>query len=378
MLVPLGPVAVFGASNFPLAFSVPGGDTVSALAAGCPVVIKAHESHPALSLLTFEAMKDAAESVGAPHGILGLVFGQRAGADLVQNPAITAVGFTGSLSGGQALLDLIAQRRDPIPFYGELSSLNPVVLTADAVAARGEAIAAGLVASVTASGGQLCTKPGLVLVPRGEAGDSLIAEASRLIEQTPAATLLNERISTAYESIRADIEDRAGVRVVAAGGQVGEGGFSVSPRLLEMDAAALEHDTVGECFGPVTLLVRYDTPELGEALAALPASLTATVHAEDHESALVVELSDRLRSKAGRLLYNGYPTGVHVSWAQHHGGSWPSTNSQHTSVGATAVRRFQRPVTWQSAPPEVLPVELREEDAGIVRRIDGDLVVPRS
>jgi NADP-dependent aldehyde dehydrogenase len=373
LLVPLGPVAVFGASNFPLAFSVPGGDTVSALAAGCPVVIKAHGSHPALSLLTFDAMLRAARSVEAPEGLLGIVFGTSAGARLVANPAITAVGFTGSLGGGKALMDIISRRQEPIPFYGELSSLNPIVVTPGAAAVRAADIAAGLVTSVTGSGGQLCTKPGLVLVPEGADGDALVAAAAEIVEKAPAATLLNKRISTSYEEISASIEGAPGVSVVAEGGKPTGDGFSVTPRLLQVDAKSLQENEVEECFGPTAIIARYSPDGLDDAIATLPASLTGTIHAEDDEVELAGRVAARLQPKAGRILFNGYPTGVLVSWAQQHGGPWPSTNTLHTSVGTTSIRRWLRPVTWQSAPEQLLPEELREGFVSIPRRVDGEL-----
>ncbi|MFF0458582.1 aldehyde dehydrogenase (NADP(+)) [Nocardia africana] len=376
MLVPIGPVAVFGASNFPLAFSVPGGDTISALAAGCPVVIKAHSSHPALSLLTFEAMTRAARSMGAPDGLLGILFGTSAGARLVADPAVTAVGFTGSLDSGKALMGIIASRKDPIPFYGELSSLNPVIVTPGAAASRGSEIASGLVASVTGSGGQLCTKPGLVLVPNGADGDSLVAEAARLMEQSPAATLLTARISTAYERIIASLKTAKGAAMLAEGGKPSSDGFSVTPRLVQVDQSALQYHEVDECFGPATVIARYSVADLAGAIAVLPASLTGTIHAEDDEIELVSEVSSALQSKAGRLLFNSYPTGVLVSWGQHHGGPWPSTNNQHTSVGATSIRRWLRPMAWQSAPSEVLPAELHDGYTSVVRRVDGRIVCP--
>ncbi|MEU6128453.1 aldehyde dehydrogenase (NADP(+)) [Saccharopolyspora sp. NPDC047091] len=373
MLVPIGPVAVFGASNFPLAFSAPGGDTVSALAAGCPVVIKAHSSHPALAQLTFRAMTTAAQRVGAPEGLLGIVFGTAAGAELIAHPAIKGVGFTGSAGGGAALLDIINRRPEPIPFYGEMAGLNPIVVTEGAAKARGAAIAEGLVGSVLGSGGQLCTKPGLVFVPRGAAGDALVAEAARLISAAPAATLLNRRISESYRETSAALASRA--EVIAEGAAPGAG-FAVAPRLLEVDAAKLSADELDECFGPAAVLARYDAAELDTAITALPASLTGAVHAEPDEVQRTAALSALLKEKSGRLLYNGFPTGVLVSWAQHHGGPWPSTNTLHTSVGATAIRRWLRPVTWQDAPEAVLPAELRERHASIPRRVDGRLVLP--
>lgn len=373
LLVPLGPVAVFGASNFPLAFSVPGGDTVSALAAGCPVIVKAHGSHPALSQLTFDAMTKAARSVDAPDGLLGIVFGTDGGARLVADPAITAVGFTGSLGGGKALLDIISRRADPIPFYGELSSLNPIVVTPGAAAARASDIAEGLVTSVTGSGGQLCTKPGLILVPWGVDGDALVSAAVDLVERTPAATLLNERISSSYETISATLASTPGATVIAQGGAPSTDGFSVTPRLLQVDARSLQGGEIEECFGPTAIIARYHVESLHDAIATLPASLTGTIHFEDDETELLARLSASLQPKSGRLLFNGFPTGVLVSWAQQHGGPWPSTNTLHTSVGATSIRRWLRPVTWQSAPEEILPEELREGYTSVPRRVDGVL-----
>ncbi|WP_190812797.1 aldehyde dehydrogenase (NADP(+)) [Saccharopolyspora pogona] len=377
MLTPIGPVAVFGASNFPLAFSVPGGDTVSALAAGCPVVVKAHSSHPGLSLLTFRAMAAAADRLNAPTGLLGIVFGTEPGAALVAHPGIKAVGFTGSLVGGKALMGIINDREEPIPFYGELAGLNPIVVTEGAAAARGETIAAGLVNSVIGSGGQLCTKPGLVFVPRGAAGDALVAEAVRLVSAAPAATLLNARISESYRSTNAALDAYPDIEVLAEGGRSTAAGFTVTPRLLQVDASRLHDQELAECFGPTTLIARYGADQPETALSGLPASLTGTVHAEPSETDRIRHLSTLLKEKAGRLLYNGFPTGVLVSWAQHHGGPWPSTNTLHTSVGTTAIRRWLRPVAWQDAPTEVLPEELREDYPLIPRRIDGRLLLPR-
>lgn len=376
MLIPIGAVAVFGASNFPLAFSVPGGDTVSALAAGCPVIVKAHPSHPALSVLTFEALTAAAEDVDAPNGVLGIVFGQQAGAQLVAHPSIQAVGFTGSLAGGRALLDIINGRPDPIPFYGELSSLNPVVVTAGAAAARPQQIAEGLVASITGSAGQLCTKPGLIFVPNGADGDALVERAARIVSDAPSVTLLNRRISEAYHEISASMEALPSLTVVAKGGMSVGGGFDVTPKLLQVQASDLKDEELKECFGPVAVLARYDENELSVALDALPASLTGTIHAERHETGTIQHLSRIFRAKAGRILFDGWPTGVLVSWAQQHGGPWPSTNTFHTSVGASAIRRFLRPVTWQDAPAEVLPEELTDDFRSIPRRIDGNLTTP--
>ncbi len=378
MLVPLGPVAVFGASNFPLAFSVPGGDTASALAAGSPVVVKAHGSHPATSQLCFDVLVEAARDAGAPEGTLGLVHGVQGGADLVAHPAIRAVGFTGSVNGGRALLAIIEQRDDPVPFFGELSSLNPVVVTPQAAAERGDQLGAELVGSFTLGAGQFCTKPGLAFVPSGEDGDELVAAMAAAVGGTAPQTLLNEGIATSYRRISSHLAELPGVRTVAHGAEPQGPGFAAAPMLLSTTAAELTPEMTEECFGPVAVVARYeDEKELFSALELMPSSLTATVLRGKDETDLPLAVSQELRTRAGRLVYDAYPTGVAVSWAQHHGGPWPSTNSQHTSVGTTALRRFLRPVTWQGAPQEVLPEELTDGFSRIPRRIDGVLVLPR-
>ncbi|MFG3340984.1 aldehyde dehydrogenase (NADP(+)) [Glycomyces sp. NPDC048151] len=372
MLVPLGPVAVFGASNFPLAFSVPGGDTVSALAAGNPVVVKAHDSHVGLSQLAYEAIVQACGDVDAPEGTIGIVFGTEAGAALVADPHVKAVGFTGSLHGGRALLDIINARPEPIPFYGELASVNPLIVSEAAASERPEAIASGLVTSITGSGGQLCTKPGIVLVPKGTGGDKLLGAAAALVAESAAQPLLNARIAESYQAITASYTAAPGVRELAVGTAAPESGSFGSPRLLEVDAADFTPAVAEECFGPSAIAVRYgDAAELRSALAVLPASLAATLHTaeDDPEMDALVALVAPL---AGRLVFDQFPTGVLVSWAQHHGGPWPSTNTLHTSVGATAIRRFLRPMTWQNAPESVLPAELRD-DAAVPQRVDGRL-----
>jgi NADP-dependent aldehyde dehydrogenase len=378
MLVPIGPVAVFGASNFPLAFSVPGGDTASALAAGCPVVVKAHGSHPATSQLVFDVLVAAARAAGAPEGTLGIVHGLQAGADLVAHPAIRAVGFTGSVTGGRALLEIIERRPDPVPFFGELSSLNPVVVTPAAAAERGTTIGAELVGSFTLGGGQFCTKPGLAFVPAGPEGDAVVEAMAEAVRGAAAPVLLNEGIAASYGRISDGLAAAPGVEEIARGADPSGPGFTAVPRLLGTAAADLPHQVTEECFGPVSVVARYDgDKELFAALDAMPSSLTATVLRGAGETELPLAVSQELRTRAGRLVYDAYPTGVAVSWAQHHGGPWPSTNSQHTSVGTTAIRRFLRPVTWQGAPQEVLPEELTDDFRGIPRRIDGVLQLPR-
>jgi NADP-dependent aldehyde dehydrogenase len=375
MLIPLGPVAVFGSSNFPFAFSVLGGDVASALAAGCPVVIKAHSSHPETSALSFDVLRDAVAECGFPEGAVQIVFGRDAGGSLVAEPAVAAVGFTGSLTAAEALMEEIARRERPIPFFGELSSVNPLIVTPGAAEWHGDDIARGLFGSVTGSGGQLCTKPGIAFIPAGDAGDRLVGALAELIDGCGPAVLLNAGIAASYGRIRADLE-ASGARRVATGAE-SEVGYRVAPTLLETDAAGFGSELAEECFGPLVVLVRYDRQrDLLEALTRIPASLTATIHSVDAED--VGWLVDAVQPLAGRLVFGGYPTGVRVSWAQHHGGPWPSTTSQHTSVGVTAIRRFLRPFAWQNAPESILPAELRDGEPPVPRREDGMLITPQA
>jgi NADP-dependent aldehyde dehydrogenase len=377
ILRPIGPVAVFGASNFPFAFSVAGGDTASALAAGCPVVIKAHDSHPVTSLRSFEAIESALSKAGAPEGTVGLVFGQDAAGRLISHPRIQAVGFTGSVHTGRVLLDIINKRETPVTFYGALSSINPLVVTPGAVRARGDEIAQGLFGSVTGSGGQFCTKPGLAFVPNGPEGDTLVEKLTALTEEASGFVLLNQRIKESYESISERLVGH-GARLSGRGTVDGDaGGFLAAPTLLTTSAQELTAELAEECFGPLVVVARYDdTDQLAGSFEAIPPSLTATIHSEEAEDEVTAELTRLLEPRVGRMIYNGYPTGVRVSWAQHHGGPWPSTNSQHTSVGVTAVRRFLRPFVWQNAPESLLPDELRDGPVDIPRRVDGELVLP--
>jgi NADP-dependent aldehyde dehydrogenase len=365
MLVPIGPVAVFGASNFPLAFSVPGGDTASALAAGCPVIVKAHPSHPATSRLCFELLDAAARSAEAPEGTLGIVHGQQAGADLVAHPAIRAIGFTGSTAGARALMTIIDARPDPIPFYGELSSLNPVIITPAAVRDRAAQIGTELVGSFTLGAGQFCTKPGLVFIPTGPAGDETVAAMQTAVSSTTATVMLNASIATAYEQRSVALALNPDITTVANGQFADAAGSHGTPLLLGTTAAELPTVAFEEYFGPVAIIARYDDEaDLFAAVDRLPPSLTATIHRGPDETALPADLTGRLLPRVGRIVYDGYPTGVAVAWAQHHGGPWPATNTQHTSVGTTAIHRFLRPVAWQNAPTELLPAELRDGRRG--------------
>ncbi|GAA1824092.1 aldehyde dehydrogenase (NADP(+)) [Agromyces salentinus] len=373
LLVPIGPVAVFGSSNFPFAFSVAGGDTASALAGGNAVVLKAHSSHLETSARSYAVLSDAARAYGAPDGLLGIVYGTAAGAALVAHPLVRAVGFTGSLTGGQALMDIIAGRDEPIPFYGELSSLNPLVITPGAAAARATEIADGLYGSFTLGSGQFCTKPGVAFVPYGADGDALVARLVERATDAAASVLLNERIATSFDEIRGRLVGEGAVQLLARGTDRGEG-FTAAPTVLGVEATALTAEIAEEAFGPLIVVARYgDDRDILAALDAVPDSLTATVHSEPAESDAVAALVGELAPRVGRLVFDGYPTGVRVSWAQHHGGPWPSTNSQHTSVGVSAIRRFLRPLAYQDAPEAVLPAELRDGYRGIPRRVDGRL-----
>lgn len=358
--VPIGVVAVFAASNFPFAFSVPGGDTASALAAGCPVVVKAHPDHPQTSELVAATIRAAAEKVGLPADVLVLVHGYQAGADLVRHPLICAVGFTGSIPGGRALFDLAAARPKPIPFYGELGSLNPVLVTEQAAQARPGEIAAGLVASYTLGQGQFCTKPGLVLVPAGPAGDALTRAATEAAGTAPPGPLLDGRMRENFLTGFAGRAAAPGVRTLAAAGAApsGDAPQAVRAGLLEADAAGLAGELLDECFGPVTVLVRYrDAADAEAVLSRLGGTLTATLHAEPGEPGAAAWLT-RLSRFAGRVVFGGWPTGVAVAPAMTHGGPYPATTSPTTSVGGTAIDRWLRPVTYQTVPPELLPREL--------------------
>ena len=379
MLLPLGPVAVFTASNFPFAFSVAGGDTASALAAGCPVIVKGHSGHPRLSVRTAEIVLDTLREAGAPEGTFAHVGGREAGRLLVCDPAVKAAGFTGSLGGGRALFDLASSRPDPIPFYGELSSINPVVITPGAASARAQDLVRGLIGSFTLGAGQFCTKPGIVLVPHSGEIEAAIVEEFGDHDPQP---MLNTRIADSFAQSLEELLLTDRVEVVAgdAGSAVSSG--AARPVVLATtvsDLAAATDVLLEECFGPSTLLVGYaDDDELERAVEMLPGTLTVTVHAEDAETDGLTQLVARLRELAGRVIFGGWPTGVAVSWAQQHGGPWPSTTSSlHTSVGATAIRRFLRPVAFQDTPESLLPDELREQTTfSIPRRVDGQLELP--
>ncbi|MEH0511189.1 MULTISPECIES: aldehyde dehydrogenase (NADP(+)) [unclassified Streptomyces] len=379
--VPLGVVAVYSASNFPFAFSVVGGDTASALAAGNPVVVKSHPDHPGLSELVAKVVRTAAAEHGVPASVLGLVHGFDAGLELIRHPLVAAAGFTGSIRGGRALFDAAAARPTPIPFHGELGSLNPVVVTEAAAAERAEAIGTGLAGSMTLGVGQFCVKPGLVLVPSGAAGDGLLKSLTDAVSDTEAGVLLDHRMR---DNFVAGVAERAGLPDVESPVTPGAGGeHTVSAGFLTVPAARLtaegEHDLLlEECFGPVTVVARYeDDDEVRAVLSRLPGNLTATVQLSEGEAAgegRGGEILAELTPLAGRVLVNGWPTGVAVAPAQHHGGPYPATTSTSTSVGGTAIERWLRPVAYQNTPAALLPVELRDDnELGLPRRFNGRL-----
>lgn len=378
-LVPIGPVAVFSASNFPFAFSVGGGDTASALAAGCPVVVKAHEGHPETSRLTAAALQRAAGSVGFSAEVVQVVGGRAIGVDLVRHPAIRAASFTGSITGGRALFDVAVSRPDPIPFYGELGSLNAVVVTPSAAAARSVAIGEGLAQSFTMGAGQFCTKPGLVLVPGGQDGRKMVDALIAVAKKVPAHRLLMARMLDGY---RAQVESLGATPYVGTlldGSN--ESAHAVTPTVLsaagiDVLADGANSPILEECFGPTTVLVTYDSSdELLALLRLVPPGLTGTVHGEPDDP--VAESALRaLTRRVGRVVWNGFPTGVAPTWAMHHGGGYPaSTVASATSVGSEAITRFLSAVAFQEVPDALLPLELQEANPlGIVRRLDGRLV----
>ncbi|MFD9893050.1 aldehyde dehydrogenase (NADP(+)) [Amycolatopsis sp. NPDC059027] len=371
VLVPIGPALVFAASNFPFAFSVAGGDTASALAAGCPVVLKAHPGHEELSARTGQIVREALVAAGAPEGMFDVIHGVEAGVTALKDPRIAASAFTGSVPGGRALFDIAVSRPTPIPFYGELGSVNPVVVTPGALAARGEAVAKGYAGSFSLGAGQFCTKPGLLFLPEGHGLDDVLREAVAAVAAQP---MLNDRIAYGYENKLGELRDVSGVDVVVEGSADGS---AFTPTLLATTAkeflagGAAVHE---ECFGPASLVVTYtDQAELLDVLATLEPGLTATIQGEEDEAGLVRGLLPALTRLAGRLLWNDWPTGVTVSWAQQHGGPYPATTAPTTtSVGTAAIERFLRPVAWQGFPDALLPEALRDANPWrLPRRTDG-------
>ncbi len=370
MLVPVGPVVVFAASNFPFAFSVAGGDTAAALAVGAPVVLKASPGHPLLSDRTGELVSAALAETGVPAGAFAVVHGVEEGRAVVRDPRIKAGAFTGSLAGGRALFDLACSRPDPIPFYAEMGSVNPVFVTESAARERAAGIAEGYVGSFTLGAGQFCTKPGVVFVPESQAAAFEALVEAELAGRV-AEPLLNEHIAAGYESMLSGLRDHPAVRPVVSGA-------GAAPTLLSCAAAdflAARDELLVECFGPASMVVRYrDDAELVACARAFTGELAASVHGS-LDDAVAAELLALLTDRVGRVLWNGWPTGVSVTYAMQHGGPYPATTAAgHTSVGTTSLRRFLRPVAFQNMPQALLPEVLRDGNPlEVPRRVDGRL-----
>ncbi|MBT3635643.1 MAG: aldehyde dehydrogenase (NADP(+)) [Opitutae bacterium] len=369
MLRPVGPVVVFCASNFPLAFSVAGGDSASAWAAGCPVIVKAHHAHPGTALLVGNAVVDSVRSSGLPEGAFSLIFGdgRTVGQSLVNHPAIKAVGFTGSRAGGRALFDLASQRDEPIPVYAEMSSINPIFILPGLGEERMNEIATGLQGSATLGVGQFCTNPGIVFYPRGPGGESLVAGYVGKMKETVSSPMLHEGIRKAYGEGLDSLTGCEGVEVlVPASNESGEGGCHAGSCVLSTDSESFlgNERMVEEVFGPSTLLVSYENPsDLLRIADSLEGQLTASLFGEETELSQSGELLDILETKAGRLLFNQFPTGVEVCASVVHGGPYPATtDGRSTSVGTGAILRFARPVCYQGFPDELLPVELKDSN----------------
>ena len=378
MLIPIGPVAVFGASNFPFAFSVAGGDTASALAAGCPVVVKAHPAHPGVSELTAAAVIAAAQRTGMPNGAFSMLHGgKETGVQLVSHPLLQAVGFTGSLGAGRALFDAAARRPRPIPVYAEMGSVNPVFILPHALAERTSPLAAGLAQSITLGVGQFCTNPGIVVGVAGPELETLRSELGALIAVAPPGVMLTPGISKAYAAGVDRLASTDGVSVIGKAGVAGEAPKSSAYAALfatDADGFINGHDVAEENFGPSSVLVTCDTKIELEAVAnAMEGQLTATVHGTAVDFAEHQDLIHVLETKVGRLIFNGYPTGVEVGHAMQHGGPYPSTtDSRSTSVGTDAIDRFVRPICYQDMPANQLPVELDNANSrNIMRLVDG-------
>jgi len=372
VLEPVGPVVVFAAGNFPFAFSVAGGDTASALAAGCPVILKAHFGHPELSALTGRLVVGALADAGAPTGLFTVLFGAEAGRQALTDPRVKAASFTGSIVGGRALFDLANARPEPIPFFGEMGSVNPVFVTRAAARLRPEQVARGFIDSLTLGAGQFCTKPGVLFVP----ANSAVVDHLGSAELPPAAQLLNSKIQDGYTTSVDQLIGHDDVTVLAQG----NGTFADPPTatVLRTTVDAVLQDAeklLGECFGPTALVVTYqDETELLAVARQLVGQLTAAVHGEPDDE-VVPELVRLLAKKVGRLLWNQWPTGVSVTYAQQHGGPYPATTAAATtSVGTAAISRFLRPVAYQGFPASLLPTTLTDANVlRIPRRVDGIL-----
>ena len=381
--IPLGPVAVFGASNFPLAFSVAGGDTASALAAGAPVIVKAHSAHLGTSELVGRAIQKAAERLDMPEGVFSLLIGagRDIGEALVAHPGIKAVGFPGARQGGRALLRIANSRHEPIPVYAEMSSINPVFLLPRALSARAEALAQGFADSLTMGAGQFCTNPGLVLAIDGPDLQRFVTAAGKALSAKAAQTMLTPGIHAAYESGRAQVDALEGVERVASGAQAGGQANAAQAALYVTDAQRLLRtpELQAEMFGPASVVVKARSlDELLQVADLLEGQLTATLHLDEGDHSAARRLLPVLERKCGRILANGFPTGVEVCHAMVHGGPFPATsNAMYSSVGSSAIDRFLRPVCYQDIADELLPAALQQANPqGVWRLVDGAMEQP--
>ena len=380
MLRPLGPIVVFGASNFPLAFSVAGGDTASALAGGNPVIVKAHAAHPGTSELVGQMVRDSVRECGLPEGAFSLLFGTGAeiGVALMKHPLVKGGGFTGSRTAGRILMDVAGSRSEPIPFYAEMSSTNPVFILPGALRERSESIAAGLHTSFTMGAGQFCTKPGMVFFPHSSEAATFTEKLRQLVAGSAPFHLLTKSIYSSYDAALAGRKNNTAVRLVA---EVRKGapdcGFAVGAALFETDADTfLSSHLDAEIFGPTTLLVRHSKrDQILEIARSLEGQLTATIHGTAQDLHDFADLISILEGRVGRLVFNGFPTGVEVCNAMVHGGPYPSTSDgRSTSVGTRAIFRFTRPVCYQGFPEDALPEELKDSNrSGIWRMVDGQM-----
>ena len=378
MQIPLGPVGIFGASNFPLAFSVAGGDTASALAAGCTIVVKAHPAHPGTCELVGRAIQKAIIKAELPDGVFSLIHGQsfEAGQALVRHPLIKAIGFTGSYRGGKAIFDTANQRPEPIPVYAEMGSTNPVFVLPEALKERKKTLAKGLAGSVTLGVGQFCTNPGLVITPETEDAKEFHNLSAAAIRTLDSGTMLTADIHSSYEQGLAKLSQEEEIEILAQGVSVGEG-YQGVPSLFKTDAQAFVQNEMleKELFGPSTLIVSaIQKSDIIDIARQLEGHLTATVHGTDVDLREYADLIHILERKVGRLIINGFPTGVEVNHAMVHGGPFPATtDSRSTSVGSSAITRFSRPVCYQDFPEFLLPDELKDNNPlGIWRLVDGE------
>ena len=370
---PLGVVAVFAASNFPLAFSVAGGDSASALAAGCPVVVKAHPSHPNTSQLVYEAVVSAIAAQGLPKELFAIVQGTNPEIThwLAKAPEVTAIGFTGSGLVGKLLMKLSQEREVPIPVYAEMGSLNPVFFTPSALAEKAEDLAKAAMDSALLGSGQFCTKPGILVVPADSNGDKFLAQVKEYVAAQKVGPLLNKGIATRFTESTGKLAKSAGLNVIS--GTNNSDGFGVTPTIFVVDWADVKnhHDLLEEHFGPTSVIIRAPFDQFLTVAKAMEGQLTAALHAGATEN--VSELVNQLTQLAGRIIWNGFPTAVSVTAAQNHGGQWPASSTHTTSVGLDALYRFVRPVVYQNFPDNQLPAQLQNANPyGIERVINGE------